>query len=558
MKIFKLLDINYNNFTSAVKSYISKMMSNTGTSFGSNTIFGQLISVLSNAIQNVMLYIEDSLVEQNKYTAQRKKSIYGLASLTGYKPFYGKAAGLQLKLDFVPNNNISADVIINNKETLTCTQNGLQYNMILPQESILLSVNNDNSTRYIYAVQGKFESQTFISTGGLLYTQNFKFLGNMDIDYLEVSVNGEVWEKVESLYDMVPNGKQYVYEVSTVSGVELVFGNDIYGKSLNDGDVIKVTYLVHDGEVGNINPDAETYFVFNNDLMDIFGNEVNGNAIFNVTFATDDPVTSGSNSESIDQIRHMIGLNSRSLVLSSPENYKGLINRFSFCGYNKTWADRGSLIINSIIIKNYKKLLSETKDYFNLSEKDFTLSEAQKNSIINYIENSGMQYAGTAYNILDPDLCKYSMYLYVKMKSKGTNTVFLENKIRNLIGEFFCNIEEDMFISKSDIVYLLKNNISDIEGVNVYILSEKNETALINKYYEKTLYEYSYVDNTYKTKTEQIYLYDGENPNIGLDNHGNIFITENNQYPVLMGGWKYINNNGDLVSVVDPLIITFE
>ena len=164
MKIFKLLDINYNNFTNSVKSYISKMMSNTGTSFGSNTIFGQLISVLSNAIQNVMLYIEDSLVEQNKYTAQRKKSIYGLASLTGYKPFYGKAAGLQLKLDFVPNNNISADVIINNKETLTCTQNGLQYNMILPQESILLSVNNDNSTRYIYAVQGKFESQTFIST----------------------------------------------------------------------------------------------------------------------------------------------------------------------------------------------------------------------------------------------------------------------------------------------------------------------------------------------------------------------------------------------------------
>lgn len=558
MKIFKLLDLNYNNFTNAVKSYISKMMSNTKTSFGSNTIFGQLISVLSSAIQNVMLYIEDSLVEQNKYTAQRKKSIYGLASLTGYKPFYGKAAGLQLKLDFVPNNNISADVIINNRETLTCTQNGLQYNMILPQESILLSINNDNSTRFIYAVQGKFESQTFIATGGPLYTQNFKFLGNMDIDYLEVSVNGEVWEKVESLYDMLPDAKQYVYEVSTVAGAEIVFGNDVYGRSLKDGDVIKITYLIHDGEVGNVNPDTETYFVFNNDLLDIFGNEVNGNAVFNVTFATNDPVTSGSNSESIDQVRHMIGLNSRSLVLSSPENYKGFINRFSFCGYNKTWADKGSLIINSIIIKNYKKLLSESKDYFNLSEKDFILSESQKNSIINYIENSGMQYAGTTYNILDPDLCKYSMYIYVKMKSKGSNTIFLENKIRNLIGEFFCNIEEDMFISKSDIVYLLKNNISDIEGVNIYILSEKNETALINKYYEKTTYEYSYVDNTYNTKTEQVYLYDGENPNLGLDNHGNIFITENNQFPILMGGWKYLNNNGDLVSVVDPLIITFE
>ena len=558
MKIFKLLDINYNNFTNSVKSYLSKLMADTKNAFGSNTVFGQMITVLSAAIQNVMLYIEDSLVEQNKYTAQRKKSIYGLASLTGYKPYYGKAAGLQLQLDFVPNNNNSSDVIINNRESITCTQNGLQYNIILPQESILLSINNDNSSKYIYAVQGKFESQTFISTGGKLYTQNFKFLGNMDVDYLEISVNGEVWEKVESLYDMLPDGKQYVYEVSNIAGAEIVFGNDVYGRSLSDGDVIKITYLVHDGEAGNINPNAETYFIFNNDLTDIFGNSLNGNSIFNISFASNDPVTSGSNSESIDQVRHMIGLNSRSLVLSSAENYKGLINRFSFCGYSNTWAEKGSLMINSIIIKNYKKLLSESKDYFNLTEKDFMLSDAQKKSIINYIENSGVQYAGTTYNIVDADLCKYSMYVYVKTKNTSANNSLIENKIRNLIGEFFCNIDDDMFISKSDIVYLLKSNITDIEGVNIYILSEKNESALINNYYENNVYEYSPVDNTYTIKKEQVYLYEGENPNLGLDNHGNIFVTQKTQFPVLMGGWKYKNNNNELVSVVDPLIITFE
>lgn len=558
MKIFNLLDINYNNFTNSVKSYLSKLMSNTKTSFGSNTIFGQLISVLANAVQNVMLYIEDSLVEQNKYTAQRKKSIYGLASLTGYKPFYGKAAGVELKMTFVPNNNSVTDVIINNREPVTCTQNGLQYNLILPQETILLSINNDNSDKYIYAVQGKFETQTFISNGGLLYTQNFKFLGNMDIDYLEVAINGEPWKRVDSIYDMDPDAKQYVYDVSNVSGAEIVFGNDVYGRSLKNGDVIKITYLVHDGEVGNITPDNETYFVFNNDLTNIFGESVNGNSIFNVTFASDDPVTSGSNSESINQVKHMIGLNSRSLVLSSAENYKSFINRFSFCGYSKTWSEKGSLIVNSIIIKNYKKLLSESKDYFNLTENDFYLSEAQKASIINYIKTTGSQYVGTTYNIVDPKLCKYAIYMYVKVKNTGANKVIIENKIRNLVGEFFCNIDEDMFISKSDIVYLIKNNISDIESIDMYILSERNETALINKYYDNDVYEYSPVDNTYNIKKEQIYLYDGENPNLGLDNHGNIFITQNVHYPILMGGWKYLNNNGDLVSVVDPLIITFE
>ena len=73
-----------------------------------------------------MLYIEDSLVEQNKYTAQRKKSIYGLAALSGYKPSYGKASTVTLKMNFVPYNNKSynsnespVNLIINNHLVLT-------------------------------------------------------------------------------------------------------------------------------------------------------------------------------------------------------------------------------------------------------------------------------------------------------------------------------------------------------------------------------------------------------------------------------------------------------
>ena len=69
MRLFSLLETQYNSFISNVNSYLSKVLSNNNVSFGSNTIFGQIITVVGNAIQNVMLYIEDALVEQNKYTA---------------------------------------------------------------------------------------------------------------------------------------------------------------------------------------------------------------------------------------------------------------------------------------------------------------------------------------------------------------------------------------------------------------------------------------------------------------------------------------------------------
>ena len=78
MRLFSLLDTQYTAFVSKIQNYLSKVLSSNSVSFGSNTIFGQITTVVANAIQNVMLYIEDALVEQNKYTAQRKKSIYGL------------------------------------------------------------------------------------------------------------------------------------------------------------------------------------------------------------------------------------------------------------------------------------------------------------------------------------------------------------------------------------------------------------------------------------------------------------------------------------------------
>ena len=69
MRLFSLLDTQYSNFSNKVKSYLAKHLSDKNTQYGSNTVFGQIITVVGNAIQNVMLYIEDALVEQNKYTA---------------------------------------------------------------------------------------------------------------------------------------------------------------------------------------------------------------------------------------------------------------------------------------------------------------------------------------------------------------------------------------------------------------------------------------------------------------------------------------------------------
>ena len=560
MKLFKAIDMSYDRYVTATRNYISKIFTDFGQKFNNSTIFGQIITVMQATVQNIMLYIEDAFVEQNKFTAVRKKSIYGLAQLSGYNPSLGKAAGMQIKLSYIPTTVRNFNVVIRNHTPIVCSQNGLQYQIILPQDAIIISAERDDSNKYLYAVEGGFETQRFTSSGGELYLQHVNINGDIDEDYIEVYVNDEKWERVESLYDMDPDGKQWFYKTSIVGGIILGFGNNIHGRALYNGDSISVTYLKHAGEYGNINTNEYTKFAFINSIQDITGKDVDGNSLFLMTLASKDHVTSGTFSESQDQVKQMIGYNSRAMVLASPENYKSFLSRFSFCGYNRTWSETGSLVVNSLIMRNYKTQLKDGLDYFKLKEQDFFLTDEQKTSIYNCIKNSGRQLVGVTYNIYDPEICKYALYIYVKLKSSDYDQEYVTNKIRTTVGEFFSNIKNDDYVPKSDIIEVLKKNIPEIDGLNCYYLSEANETAIINKHYINKQYTFNTSTGTYTKTEEKVYLYDGENPNLGLDVHGNILIENPEQYPVLMGGWFYINSTdrSNVNYIDDPLIISYE
>lgn len=557
MRLFNLRNIQFEQIMQDIQKYLAK---STGSvkNINKNTIFGQLMTVVAGVAHNIMLYIEDSLIEQNKYTAQRKKSVIGLAALSGYQPSYGKASGVWVRLAHRANNRNTLDVIIRDHQQLVCSQNGLYYNFVLGKSAMVVKCDTNLATDYIYAVQGQFETQRFSASGGAFYAQNVKFTGFLDADYITVKVNDEEWERVESLYDMAPNAKQYIVRYNPVAGVDIVFGNGVNGRIVNPNSNIEVSYLLHDGESGNLDANEDVYFLFSTKLNDIAGQLVDGNSCFEIRLASKDAVAAGANSESINQIRQMIGFNSRSLVLSDSNAYKAFLNKFSFVGYNRTWSEPGQLQVNSLVMRNYKQYCPQGADYFKLREDQFYLSKIQKDSIRNAIIASGAQLAGTQYNILDVDLCKYALYIYIKLKESDTDHEVIRTKIRSLIGEFFGDIQSDSYVPKSDIINLIKENVSEVDGVTCYFLSERNENALRQLQYNDDQYLFDPITGTYRKKTVTVKLIPGENPMLGLDAHGNISISANNQFPALMGGWSFLNSAGQIVDVSDPLTIVFE
>jgi hypothetical protein len=557
MKLFNLISVKYDQFINTVHAHLAKVLGEYNVPYTISSIFGQLINVLGSAVQNMFSYIEDAIMEQSKNTATRKNSIYGLAQLSGYNPSLGTASTATVRISYKPNNEETANILIPNKTKLRCSYNGMTYNIIFPQEAIVLDVSRDNTYKYLNIVEGKFESQTFQPAGGALYTIPVKFKGDCDIDYLEVIVNGEKWDREACLYDMSPDGKQYFARTSIKDGIDIVFGNSQFGRQIKDGDLVEVNYLIHNGEYGNIPVSDEVTFEFIDTLKDTSGIEISANNIVNIDLETEDNVSSGTFSEAASKVKEMIGYNSRSLVLADPKNYKLFLSRFSFVGYNRTWTEEGSLVINSLITRN--NVLDKGRDYFTLQESDFMLSKEQKNSIKTAIGRSGQQLAGAIYNIFDPELVKYAMFMYVKLKETTYDTEYITNSIKDLVGNFFHDIHNDIFIPKSDIIQLIKNNIPEIDGIDIYILCEQNEKALKSRHYTEKTYRYNPSRGTYDISKREVYLYDGENPNLGLDEHGNIFLDNADQIPVLMGGWSYQDDDDPsvLVSITDPLSIIY-
>lgn len=564
MNIFNTKNVQFGSFFQQIQEYLTSVVGGSGL-VNKSSVFGQLLTMVSGIAHNIMLYIEDAMTEQNKFTAQRKKSVFGLAAQTGYQPSYGKAAGVWVKLSYKANNKTGLNIILQDHQRVMCTQNGLYYNMILDGPAEVIRTDK-SLCDHIYLVQGKFNKQTFTVSGGPLYPVRFEFLGYIDVDYIQVMVNGTQWKRRSCLYDMMPDEEAFIVKYNPISGCDLLFGNGLHGRQLKDGDEVVVSYLTHDGASGNLSFDPSTSFIFTDTLRDTTGEEVDGNEVLDIRFATEDSVAAGADSEHISIVREMIGYQSRSLCLADPNNFKEFISKYSFCGYNRTWSEPGSMVVNSLIMKNYHLTMKRGVDYFNLKESDFILSAIQKKSIYNALSRSGQMMAGTVFNIMDMKLVKYAMYVYVTLTDSSLDKDIISNNIKEQVGTFFGNIQSDQYIPKSDIAKLIKSNVDGVDGVNIYFLSQRNEEARRNRKYTETTYTYNQKTGTYDVNETTIPLYyitndDGtmaiENPMLGLDAHGNILVQSDFEFPVLMGGWSWLNKQQQEV-YTEPITISFE
>ena len=560
MKLFKTIETTFRNFDDTIQAFLAKSFNNLGLQYTNTQIFGIIFNGIKNIMQNIMFYIEDAMNEQNAQTATRRTSVFSLAKVSGFEPSYGTSAGGILIAKMHLNNLINKEhniIYINNHSLVVNKNTGIKYSIILPTNYYVLNIDNPLIEYQFKIQQGQFVKSTYAAKGNELETIHISSILAFDRNYITVTVDGEKYEEAACLYDMDEDSKNYILNIGFDNSFDIIFGNGIYGKKLMDGQVVTIEYLTHSGLLGNIKANEISEFEFDDSGVDMLGNSVNINDFLNLSINTF--ISGGNDADDIEFIKNMIGYNSRSLIYSSVDSMKLFLKRFSFVGYNNCFTSLKNNKIYIVALQNIPNLYENKEKYYELTDNELLLNEDQKNMIISTLSNSNKTIAGFNIEFINPIIRKYSIILYVKIKSEYQKEIVKYN-IQNVILDYFLNLSYSVkFISKSDIINLILNNDTDklIESIDLTFVSEYNELAFLTAEYEEYISDDDFYTNNL---TKHKYKYNNNN-NLGLDIFGNISLNTIIEIPRLSGNIKYYtdkeNNNKEDSIITKPIEIYF-
>lgn len=542
MKLFEIMDTAFANFDDTVKLYLQKTFNDLGLHYTHNQIFGVIFDGIKGVMQNVMFYIEDAFTEQNVFTAQRKRSIYSLAKLSGYEPYYGASATGTLYCKIKSNSSFltkASKIYIHNNASIINKNNNVVYTIILPSNYYTIDLSKPLVTHEFKIVQGTFKNSTYIAKGSELETINLSSVGNYDVQYITVTVNGETWTQAFNLYEMQEDEKKYIVSAGYDNTLNIMFGNGVHGKLLEQGQSVNIKYLNHVGNDGNINIYDEYRFEMFTECSTNMGETVNINDF--CSFTINNIPSGGNNPDTIDFVKQMIGATSRSGVLASEDNYRLFLKRFSFIGDAFICTEQLNSTIIISAVTNYFINNKSIEEYFTTPVEKFLLNDHQKNLIMTTLQNSNKVLAGINIKFQDPVIRKFAIISFVKL-----NTFFsqddIEERIKTALAEYFINLKrKTQFISKAKIIKHILDKIDVIESFDFNFISELGEETFKNGYYDKLYFKHIY--NGYTLGTQRVFYENTKTP--GLDAYGNIQLDSEMEIPLLRGGFKYYTAKGD-------------
>ena len=182
-------------------------------------------------------------------TAQLRSSVASLAKLVGYTPNSARAPIADLKL--VINDGTGASITIPAGTKFTSAIDGLTYTFVSVADKVVqpidsvytaqsLNVYEGTYVTYAYTYDSQDIDQRFIIPSDRADTTTIKVV----VQNSASDVTQNTYTKASSITELDNTSKVYFCQEAEDGQFEIYFGDGVIGKSLDDGNIISISYVV--------------------------------------------------------------------------------------------------------------------------------------------------------------------------------------------------------------------------------------------------------------------------------------------------------------------------
>ena len=340
MPFTKFTDLDFDQIKTSIKSYLRANTTFTDFDFeGSN--FSVLIDTL--AYNTYITAFNSNMVVNESFldSATVRENVVSLARNIGYVPRSRTAATAEVSFDvglnitslnLTPTATIRAGLVCvgdaNNTSYVFSTSEDISAPITEPSSGTFVA-----SFKNILIKEGTFLSKNFTVDGSL--DQRF-VLDNPHIDTSTIKVYvkgpsdasgslGIEYSLVDNILDVNSNSEIFLVQEVQDERYELMFGDGIIGKKLENDSIITVQYIITDGEDGNGIGNGNS-FSFAGRIVNPQGGSISLTSTPSV--ATVQTSTNGSEVESINSIKYYAPrIYSSQYRAVTPRDYEAIVKK---------------------------------------------------------------------------------------------------------------------------------------------------------------------------------------------------------------------------------------
>ncbi len=301
MPFTKFTNLDFDQIKTSIKDYLRANSTFTDFDFeGSN--FSVLIDTL--AYNTYITAFNSNMIVNESFldSATLRENVVSLARNIGYVPRSRTAAKAQVSFNVSTTSNSPTLTL---QAGLVCvgSVDNTSYTFSIPDNVTTNVTDGIASFSNINVYQGTFLTKQFLVDGSL--EQRF-ILDNSFIDTSTISVYvkgindsglGIEYSSVDNILNVNSTSTIYLLQEVQDEKYELLFGDGLIGKKLENNAIITVNYIVTDGKDGN----GASSFSFSGSIRSASNALVDIGAI---SIETNQPSQNGSEIESIDSIKY--------------------------------------------------------------------------------------------------------------------------------------------------------------------------------------------------------------------------------------------------------------